>query len=101
MIRITIIIIAGIIDSPNDSLFVYRDNEDWSTFYRPEFQPQFEVVFNSPAIEQQANEICGDDQFCLFDIASTERTEIGLATHKGILRIEEIFELSLPGKVLI
>ena len=56
-------------------------------------------MFNNSEVELHANEVCGDDQFCRFDISTTERIEIGLATHEGILRIEEIFELSLEGTV--
>ena len=89
--------LAGIIDQPEDSLFAYRDFEGWSTYYQPQFQPQFEVAFNNSELEQNANEICGDDQFCLFDVATTGRIEIGLATRDSTLRVEEIFELSLEG----
>lgn len=90
--------LIGIVDRPEDSLFAYRDFEDWSTYYRPDFRPRFEVTFNNSELEQSANNVCGDDQFCLFDIATTGRTEIGLATRDSVLRIEEIFELSLAGK---
>ena len=92
-----LLLLAGIIDQPEDSLFAYRDFEGWSTYYRPEFQPQFEVVFNNTELEQNANEVCTGDQFCLFDVSTTSRIEIGLATRDSILRVEEIFELSLEG----
>lgn len=55
-------------------------------------------MFNNSELEQSANEVCGDDQFCRFDIATTGRTEIGLATRNSVLHVEEIFELSLEGK---
>ena len=58
-------------------------------------------MFNNSELEQNANEICGDDQFCLFDIATTGRTEIGLATRDNVLRVEEIFELSLEGRAIV
>jgi deleted-in-malignant-brain-tumors protein 1 len=55
-------------------------------------------VFNNSELEQNANDVCGDDQLCRFDIATTDRIEIGLANRNSVQRIEEIFELSLPGK---
>ena len=55
-------------------------------------------MFNNSELEQNANEVCGDEQFCRFDIAATGRTEIGLATRDSVMRVEEIFELSLEGK---
>lgn len=58
-------------------------------------------MFNNSELEQNANEICGDNQFCLFDIATTGRTEIGLATRDNVLRVEEIFELSLEGRAIV
>ena len=83
--------------NPEDSLFVYRDGESWMTFYQPEFVPQFDAVFNDPSLEAQAMEICGDDLFCLFDIANTERPEVGMSTMHGNLVFEEIVEISQPG----
>ena len=43
-------------------------------------------------------EICGDDQFCVFDIAATEREEVGMSTMQGNLDLEVITELSQPGQ---
>ena len=58
-------------------------------------------MFNNSELEQNANEVCGDDQFCLFDVATTGHTEIGLATRDNVLRVEEIFELSLEGRAIV
>ena len=40
----------------------------------------------------------GDDQFCVFDIAATEREEVGMSTMQGNLDLEVITELSQPGQ---
>ena len=90
----------GIIDSPADSLFTYASGQNWSTFYQPDFIPAFDPIFFSTSLEQQAEAICGDDQFCRFDIAATGRTDIGLTTLIGGLEFEMIANISQPGMSL-
>lgn len=89
--------IIGIIDNANDSLFTYGSEESWSTFYQPDFDPAFAPTFSSPALEQQANAICGNDPFCRFDIAATSRTDIGLTTLQGNIEFETISNNSQQG----
>ena len=48
----------------------------------------------------EAHGICGDDEYCLFDIAATGNTEIGLSTLRTSQEIEELEELYLPSKWL-
>lgn len=88
---------TGIINRTADSLFTYTDGETWSTYYQPNFLPAFEPTFSSDALEQIAVSICGGDQFCLFDIAATGRTDIGLTTLMGSLEFEMIANISQPG----
>ena len=42
--------------------------------------------------------MCGDDQFCLFDIAATKRVEIGAATMEGLKALDMIIEMSNPSE---
>ena len=42
--------------------------------------------------------ICGDDQFCLFDIAATKKIEIGMATMNEGQAFDDIVEKSLPSE---
>ena len=42
--------------------------------------------------------ICGNDSFCLFDIAATGNMDIGLSTLDGSLNYETIVEMADPGK---
>ena len=56
----------GIINSTEESLFTYNEDESWSTFYQPDFIPFFEPTFSSSVLEQQANAICGNDIFCQY-----------------------------------
>ena len=39
--------------------------------------------------------ICGDNFFCLFDIAATGEADIGMTTLGGIVEYEEILELQI------
>lgn len=87
----------GIIDNAEDSLFSYAVNESWSTFYRPDFIPTYDVEFSNPFLAQQAIEVCGSDQFCLFDTATTDNLQIGTATLQGNIEFEQIVESFQPG----
>ena len=49
-------------------------------------------------MQMQALEACGGDSFCLFDIAATGRMEVGLSTLAASQELEEIIEVSRPGK---
>ena len=91
-----IIIIPGIIDSFVRSLFSYPSGESWATYYFPFFRPVFQPVFQDPDLEMQAETLCRGDTFCLFDIAATGNTELGLSTLRTSQEIEELEKLSLP-----
>uniref|UniRef100_A0A1X7TZR4 EGF-like domain-containing protein n=2 Tax=Amphimedon queenslandica TaxID=400682 RepID=A0A1X7TZR4_AMPQE len=88
--------ITWIIGDPSDSLFIYDFPKRWSTYYDPSFTPVYEPVFTDPNLEEKANEICGNDDFCKFDIAATGRTEIGEATLNGGKIFDAIVNLSQP-----
>ena len=88
----------GIINNPRDSLFTYQFGESWSTFYFPSFIPTYEPSFSDPSLKQKADEICGDDDFCKFDIAATGIVEIGEATNQAVQEVEQLINLSRPSK---
>lgn len=90
--------ISGIIDDQEDSIFTYGENDDLFTYYFPDFEPTFEVTFNDSALEEAANEMCGSDPFCRFDIATTENTMIGLSTLIGNQEFEEVVNNSQPSE---
>ena len=92
-------IIIGIVDNPEDSLFTYSDSlgESWTTFYDPDYIPAFAPAFDDPILEEQAMEICGDSLFCLFDIAATKRPEIGMTTAVNNNEYEMVINMSQPG----
>ena len=84
-------------DSARKILFYYQPEDSWATFYDPYFRPLYQPTFNNPELETQAKDICGDDKFCLFDIATTGITEIGVATRESSKFIEEINSFRIPG----
>ena len=88
-------------DSARKSLFYYQPEDSWATFYDPYFRPLYQPTFNNPELESQAKDICGDDKFCLFDIATTGITEIGVATRESSKFIEEINSFQIPGNCFL
>ncbi len=84
-------------DNATDSLFTYLGRTSFADFYDPVFLPVFGTVFTNPTLEAQANMICGPDVFCLFDIAATGRTDVGLGTLNAGLEFDQIVQMSLPG----
>ena len=91
---------AGIVSNKDDSLFFYKAGENWTIFYRPQYNPLYEPVFANSELEEMAKELCKNDTFCLYDIAATGRVELGMTTLRGSEDFEELVELSAPGKLL-
>ena len=89
------LLFAGIIDQ-EESLFTYQLRESWYTFYFPFFMPSFMPVFANESLEAEAREACNNDTFCLYDIATTGRMDIGLSTLDGSRDFDEIVQLSYP-----
>ena len=81
-------------------MFTYSFTETWRTYYDPSFTPVYEPIFNDATLEEKANEICGNDEFCKFDIAATGRTEIGEATYNGGRDFERLVNMSKPSKII-
>ncbi len=79
-------------------MFTYQANESWSTFYFPDFVPPFETTFTNSTLESLAKEKCNNDRLCLFDVAATERIEVGIATMEDVEIINRIEEASVERK---
>ncbi len=87
------------INDASESLFAYnRPRENLDFFRDTSFVPAFEPVFEDIELEQRADEICGDDQFCRFDIAATKNEDIGMSTMMDLREYNAIEELSTPSK---
>ena len=74
---------AGV-TKPDESLFVYQQGQDHSTFHHPNFQPIYpdsqNLDFTDKVLEKEAQNVCGDSSECLFDIFTTGKVRIGRAT---------------------
>ena len=44
--------------------------------------------------------MCGDDENCLFDVAATNRVDIGMATLEGLENFNEIVEMAIPSRLI-
>ena len=88
--------------SAAESFFAYnRPGESHRAFLDPDFTPAFEVVFDDPELEERANEICGDDEACRFDVAATKNEDIGMATMIGVRDFDVIVESSEPSECVV
>ena len=56
----------------------------------------YETVFDDPALETQAKNVCSDDKFCLYDVAATGNIDIGMSTLSTGKEIERTARLSNP-----
>ena len=63
------------------------------------FRPTFEPTFFDPELEIRATEICGDDKFCLFDIAVTKNEDVGIATMQGMREFDIVVDLAEPSEL--
>ncbi|XP_058949574.2 mucin-like protein isoform X2 [Pocillopora verrucosa] len=66
----------------SQSLFTYGNNESVASFSDPDFEPMFadNITWHNDSLRQKAEDQCGNDQECLFDVASTNDLSLGLVT---------------------
>ena len=66
----------------SQSLFTYGYNESAATFSKPDFEPMFadNITWHNDSLRQKAEDECGDDNECLFDVASTNDLSVGMVT---------------------
>uniref|UniRef100_A0A914CEN0 Uncharacterized protein n=1 Tax=Acrobeloides nanus TaxID=290746 RepID=A0A914CEN0_9BILA len=64
---------------PNESLFDYF-GKNYSDFYFPQFKPSFEYAPGQ--LPPNAEEICGDDESCLWDLVMTGNAEVANETRE-------------------
>ena len=78
---------------------IHLEKTAWTSFYNLSYSPVYHINFSNSILEEKAKEICGDDEFYLFDIAATGRVEIGEATFTGGQVFELLMNLSKPSKI--
>ena len=87
-----IFISVGIVDS-SKTLFTYRTGESYDNFLDPGFTPVFldetNSLFSDNTLEQQARDICGENEECLFDIAVTGKTSVGESTLESYNELQQ------------
>ena len=89
---------AGIISNVAESLFTYENSgPSFGELYDRNFTPVFEPIFSSQELEATAEVMCEGDVFCLYDIAATGDTTIGLTTLNGGQELVMITNSSQPG----
>ena len=91
---------SGIVNASEDSMFYYKDNEDWSDFYDYAFVPVFSATFDDPEFERQAKDFCGDVSACLFDVAATGRLDIGTSALSAKEDQKIVQEFSVPSEFI-
>ena len=93
--------------SANDSLFTYEEGKDHSSYfdvgYLPIFldQEDFDnlTLFDNVTLGEEARDVCGDNKQCLFDIYTTGKVSIGLASVRAVESfIAVINDTETPGK---
>ena len=92
---------AGIVER-NKTLFTYRIGESYDTFIDLDFTPVFldetASLFSSSTLEQEARNICVENEECLFDIAVTGKTRVGEATLESFNELQQRTNNSKIGK---
>ena len=84
-------------------MFTYRTGESYDSFLNLGFTPVFldetNSLFSNNTLEQQARDICGENEECLFDIAVTRKTSVGEATLESYNEVQQRTKNSQIGKV--
>ena len=68
-----------------------------ASFSEPDFEPMFadNITWHNDSLRQKAEDQCGNDQECLFDVASTNDLSLGLVTKDiSIQLVNETKQLS-------
>ena len=68
-----------------------------ANFSEPDFEPMFadNITWHNDSLRQKAEDQCGNDQECLFDVASTNDLSLGLVTKDiSIQLVNETKQLS-------
>ena len=93
---------TGIVER-NKTLFTYHIGQSYDDLIDFNFEPVFldetNSLFSNLTLQQEARNICGEYQECLFDIALTGRTNIGEATLRSFTDLRERTNNSQNGKL--
>ncbi|XP_078686455.1 protein mesh-like isoform X6 [Branchiostoma floridae x Branchiostoma belcheri] len=81
--------------SEEDSLFTYVPGRNYSSFSDSGFTPSFVSPSVDPEFQAAAEEVCGDNQACLFDVLITGRLSVANVSIRAVQeyteQVEELF----------
>ena len=87
------ILCAGMLSNREDSLFTYLPYTSFSDLRNPDFTPTYTIDSSSADVS-----MCGGDEFCIFDVVTTEDSSVGMATLAAVRQIDNTVQMSYPGK---
>lgn len=87
----------------SDSLFSYEEGRHHSSYFDAGYVPMFldrdNLVFDNVTLGQQARDACGDNKQCLFDVHTTGKVSIGVASKQAVESlIAVVNETQTPGE---
>lgn len=71
------------------TLFMYREQKNWSYYKKGDFTPTFEV----PGDDSDANNICGNDFECKFDYAVTKNKQLAEITLQSQVKLKIVCKI--------
>ncbi|CAH3193578.1 unnamed protein product [Porites evermanni] len=78
----------------NISLFTYEEGKSHAFYFDANYVPTFldeeELSFDDSALGLQARDVCGHNRQCMFDIHTTRRVNIGIASKQAVESFIEI-----------
>ncbi|XP_073244634.1 uncharacterized protein [Porites lutea] len=76
------------VTTEDESLFTYQQGKNHGSYFHPDYTPIFpdsqELVFEDKSLEEEAKEVCGDSEQCMFDIYTTKKVTIGKASKETV-----------------
>ena len=80
-------------------MFTYAHNESVATFSKPDFEPMFadNITWHNDSLRLAAENLCGEDYECLFDVASTNDLSVGSVTKD--INVQMVNESNALGKL--
>lgn len=87
----------------NNSLFTYDEGKGHSFYFDVDYVPIFfdqdNFVFENVTLDQQARDMCDDNKQCMFDIHTTGKLSVGMASKQAVESfVAVINDLETPGK---
>ena len=86
-----------------DSLFIYQQGKSHSSYHHPQYEPIFpdtqSLIFDDKSLEKEAQNVCGENKECMFDIYTTKKVRIGRATKETVQQFVAVINDTVkPGK---